>query len=183
MQQLSLGSKEAFATLYKHYQPILQRYLYPFKTVEEPEEIIQDIFLKLWIKREALSAVHSFRQYIFRMARNRLLDRQKSHKARQDRENDTQPPAGSADIPVTEGLEYKEFYAYALSAIGKLPVRRRAIYELSVFHDLSLDEIAHRLGLSKTVVVKQLYLATRFIRREIQKYSHVLLLLLLLKKR
>lgn len=178
LQQLALGSKEAYMILYQRYQPVLQRYLYPFKTVEEPAEIIQDIFLKIWIKREALTAVRSFEQYIFRMARNRLLDLQKSNKARHHRETDVQPALNGHHSPAEERLEYKEFYEYAVNAIGKLPERQRRIYELSVFQDHSLDEISQRLGLSKSVVVKQLYLATRFVRREVQKYTPLLLLLI-----
>ncbi len=180
LEQLANGSNDAYIELYKRYQPVLQRYLHPFMTVEEPEEIIQDIFIKIWTKREALTAVRSFEQYIFRMARNRLLDLHKSRKARLDRETIVHQQSGTgAGLPAE--LEYKEFYNYAVNAIGKLPQRQRMIYELSVFQDRSLDEIGKALGISKSVVIKQLYLATRFVRREMQRYGRMLLLFLLLR--
>ena len=70
-------------------------------------------------------------------------------------------------------LESKEFYEYAIRAIARLPERQRSIYEMSVFQDRSLDEIAATLGLSKSVVIKQLYLANKTVRGEVKKFSHL----------
>ncbi|WEK34357.1 MAG: sigma-70 family RNA polymerase sigma factor [Candidatus Pseudobacter hemicellulosilyticus] len=177
LERLAAGDIAAFKALFRRYQPVLQRYLHPFKSVEDPEEIIQDIFLKLWIKRESLRAVRSFEQYLFRMARNRVLDLHKSHKARSRRE--TAQAANPAITGAAQELEYKEFYRYALQAIARLPERQRQIYELNVFQDLSLDEIAAQLGLSKSVVIKQLYLANRTVRSEMGRYGNFMLMTLL----
>ena len=179
LQQVASGSKDAYKTLFIRYQPILFRYLQPFKSVEDPDEVIQDIFLKLWIKKEALTAIHSFQQYIFRMARNRLLDKQKSTRARQQRETAITPTIPGNESSILQAVEYKEFYTHALQVICRLPQRQRRIYELSVFHDLSLEEIGKALGISKAVVIKQLYLANKAVRREVQKFIHLLLLILL----
>ncbi|MGN6416502.1 MAG: RNA polymerase sigma factor [Pseudobacter sp.] len=170
LQQLSTGSMAAFQLLYQRYQPLLQRYLQPFSVVEEPDEVIQDIFLKLWWKRESLTAVRSVPQYLFRMARNRLLDLHRSNRARQQRETAT---SNSLEAAGNSTLESKEFYEYALRAIARLPERQRMIYEMNVFQDLSLDEIATAMGLSKSVVIKQLYLANKSVRGEVKKFSHL----------
>ncbi|WP_127124980.1 RNA polymerase sigma factor [Pseudoflavitalea rhizosphaerae] len=175
VQQLAASSMAAFQLLYKRYQPLLYRYLLPFRMVEDPDEVIQDIFLKLWTKRESLTAVRSLPQYLFRMARNRLLDLHRSNRARQERETATSAgPEPSGMSP----LECKEFYEYALRAIARLPERQRIIYEMSVFQDRSLDEIASVLGLSKPVVIKQLYLANKMVRGEVKKFSHLFFSLL-----
>ncbi|HVK49914.1 MAG TPA: sigma-70 family RNA polymerase sigma factor [Pseudobacter sp.] len=175
LQQLSTGSMAAFQLLYKRYQPLLHRYLQPFSVVEEPDEVIQDIFLKLWWKRESLTAVRSVPQYLFRMARNRLLDLHRSNRARQQRET---APSNGLEPEQNSVLESKEFYEYALRAIARLPERQRMIYEMNVFQDLSLDEIATELNLSKSVVIKQLYLANKSVRGEVKKFSHLFFSLL-----
>lgn len=175
LQQLATGSMAAFQLLYKRYQPLLHRYLQPFSVVEEPDEVIQDIFLKFWWKRESLTAVRSVPQYLFRMARNRLLDLHRSNRARQQRETATSTGLEPEQNSV---LESKEFYEYALRAIARLPERQRLIYEMNVFQDLSLDEIATELGLSKSVVIKQLYLANKSVRGEVKKFSHLFFSLL-----
>lgn len=175
IHQLSEGSMAAFQLLYKKYQPLLHRYLQPFRMVEEPDEVIQDIFLKLWMKRESLTSVRSVSQYLFRMARNRLLDLHKSNRARQERETTT---STAFEPSLTSPLESKEFYEYALRAIAKLPERQKIIYEMNVFQDRSLDEIATTLNLSKSVVIKQLYLANKTVRGEVKKFSHLFFSLL-----
>lgn len=178
LQQLSQGSITAFKWLYQRYQPVLHRYLQPFRMVEDPDEVVQDIFLKLWTKRESLTAIRRFDQYLFRMARNRLLDLHKSNRARHQRETESQPASEpTAGFSVSK-LEHKEFYEFALRAIAQLPERQRIIYELSVFNDQSLDEIAEQLGLSKSVVIKQLYLANKFVRGEVKKFGQVFFSLL-----
>lgn len=173
IQELAQGSMTAFQLLYKRYQPVLQRYLQPFRMVEEPDEVIQDIFLKLWTKRASLTAVRSVPHYLFRMARNRLLDLHKSNRARQQRETATSLALEREQFSRQAPLESKEFYEYALRAIASLPERQRTIYEMSVFQDRSLDEIANTLGLSKSVVIKQLYLANKTVRSEVKKFSHL----------
>lgn len=178
IQQLSAGSIAAFQLLYKRYQPLLHRYLQPFRMVEEPDEVIQDIFLKLWTKRFSLTAVRSLPQYLFRMARNRLLDLHKSNRARQERESATHTASGQDQPTLSSPLESKEFYEYALKAIAKLPERQRIMYEMSVFQDRSLDEIATAMGLGKSVVIKQLYLANKTVRGEVKKFSHLFFSLL-----
>jgi len=175
IQQLSAGSMAAFQMLYKRYQPLLHRYLQPFSMVEEPGEVIQDIFLKLWAKRASLTTVKSVSHYLFRMARNRLLDLHKSNRARHERETAT---STAFESTLNSPLESKEFYEYALRAIAKLPERQRIIYEMNVFQDRSLDEIASALNLSKSVVIKQLYLANKTVRGEVKKFSHLFFSLL-----
>lgn len=178
IQQLSDGSIAAFQQLYQRYQPLLYRYLQPFRMVEEPDEVIQDIFLKLWTKRASLTAVRSLPQYLFRMARNRLLDLHKSNRARQQRETDTHTASEQHQPQLSSPLESKEFYEYALKAIARLPERQRIMYEMSVFQDRSLDEIAEAMGLGKSVVIKQLYLANKAVRGEVKKFSHLFFSLL-----
>lgn len=173
LQQLSEGSIAAFKCLYQRYQPVLHRYLQPFKLVHDADEVVQDIFLKLWIKRRSLTSIRSFDQYLFRMARNRLLDLHKSNRARLLREIESHPASEAATGFTFSKLEHKEFYEFALRAIAQLPERQRIIYELSVFQDQSLDEIALQLGLSKSVVIKQLYLANKYVRGEVKKFGQL----------
>ncbi|NML23892.1 sigma-70 family RNA polymerase sigma factor [Pseudoflavitalea sp. G-6-1-2] len=173
LQQLSQGSITAFKCLYQRYQPVLHRYLQPFRMVQDADEIVQDIFLKLWLKRKSLTSIRRFDQYLFRMARNRLLDLHKSNRARLQRETESHPTSEAATAFNFNKLEHKEFYEFALRAIAQLPERQRIIYELNVFQDHSLDEIAEQLGLSKSVVIKQLYLANKFVRGEVKKFGQL----------
>lgn len=168
VRRLQEGDREAFAELYRFYQPRLERFLLPFKDISDPESIIHDVFLKLWFRREALVGLRSFENYIFRMAKNRLIDLRRSEQTRASREKSISSGEDVSPAPY-HSLEYKEFYEVALEAIGRLPERQQQIYRLSVFQNYSLDEIAVEMNVSKAVVIKQLYLAARFVRNELRK--------------
>src|SRR5690606_31281038 len=102
---------EAFVALYKKYQPKLSRFLYPFTGVDDAKEIVQDIFLKIWEKREALISIRSLEQYLYRMARNRMLDLEKSRRAREKRELAVQEKHQGPSV-VFQHTEYKEVFTH-----------------------------------------------------------------------
>lgn len=171
IKQLSESREEAFVALYKEYQPKLSRFLYPFTGADDAKEIIQDIFLKIWEKRQALISIRSLEQYLYRMAKNRMLDLEKSRRAREKRELEVQEKHQGPSV-VFQHTEYKEVFTHALKAIDELSERQRTIYRLRVFEDKSLDEISAQLALSKAVTIKQLYLATRYIRERLKRYRN-----------
>jgi len=175
VQQLAQGSREAFTQLYKHFQPRLHRYLLPFAEAygEDADNILQDIFLKVWQKKETLTGVYSFELYLQRMARNRLIDLYRSNKTKTKHElhiavNNT------GNFSTEDEVEYKEYHRIAQEAIQKMPQRRQEIFKLSTVDDLSMEEIAANTGLSKAVIKKQLFKASSFIRAYIKKNSMLL---------
>ena len=167
LERLADGDVGAFTILYKRYQPRLLRLVTPFRDIEDPEEVIQDIFLKFWLKRESLTGLRSVEFYLYRMARNRLIDIRRSKGARVAREQAVSVEVAKDDAGAL--VEYKEFYGTVLQTLQKLPERQQHIYHLNIFQDRSLDEIADELQLSKAVVIKQLYLANKFIRAQLRK--------------
>src|SRR5258708_84460 len=84
LQQAALGSREAYAALYQHYLPKLYKYLCEIiRSKEDTEEILQDVFLKLWENKEELVKVKALNGYLFRMARNKLMNRYDHQKVAQ----------------------------------------------------------------------------------------------------
>src|ERR1700748_757866 len=83
LQRTAEGSREAFSILYSHYYHGLYRFVsFIIESREDTEEIIQDIFLKIWLKRETLIGIRSFDDYLFRMAKNRIFDASKQSRTR-----------------------------------------------------------------------------------------------------
>ncbi len=76
LQKVSEGDWDAYADLFNYYLPKLSQYIYPFtdRSREDTEEVIQEVFLKIWEKRKSLTAIRSFDSYLFRMAKNQLID-------------------------------------------------------------------------------------------------------------
>ncbi|WP_166444400.1 RNA polymerase sigma factor [Dyadobacter bucti] len=170
----SKGDRQAYALLYTRYVSPLCRYLFLFtRSKEDSEEIVQDVFVKIWEKKENLVTVQSFRPYVFKTAKNQLLDL--------IRRRETETKMLDYLRPVTEeSSEYSDTYAIynqyhqiAHEAKNLLPQKRKRIFEMKTEEGLSLDEIAESLSISKTVVKKQLYAATDFVREYLRKHAEM----------
>ncbi|MGO4289660.1 RNA polymerase sigma factor [Chitinophaga sp. RAB17] len=179
LQRLAAGDRDAYTALYKYYQPKLLRYLLPFTgdTAIIADEITQDIFVKIWLKRETFVGLQAFEYYLYRMARNRLIDIFRSEKKR--KQQDAALPSDTPDYHLEDELKYREYQQIAQQAIALLPERRRLIFELSTQQDLSWAEIAAQQDLSVAVVKKQLHLASKFIKDYMRKHGDIIFALLL----
>ena len=173
------GNMQCFRELYERYQPKLSHYLSAFCDIQEANDILQDVFVKVWIRRNLLTGITVPEIYLQRMVRNCWFDKQKAAKIRVRHEEGY----GSNDIlgaeSITDHLTYKEYSEMANKAIQQLPARRKLIFEMSVFRGLSLSEIASETGLSKAVIKKQLSLANRFLRDYLSKQGDISLLMIL----
>lgn len=76
LQKTVNGDWEAYTQLFNYYLPKLSQYIYPFTSHsrQDTEEVIQEVFLKTWEKKESLVAIHCFDGYLFKMAKNKLVD-------------------------------------------------------------------------------------------------------------
>jgi RNA polymerase sigma-70 factor (family 1) len=174
--QCSKGDRQAYAILYTRYMSQICRYLFLFtRSKEYSEEIAQDVFVGIWEKKESLSRVLSFRAYAFKIAKNQLIN--------QIRRRDTETKILNYLRPTTEDCGgysdseaiYNQYYQIAIAAKDQLPPKRKRIFEMSTEEGLSLDAIAEELSISKSVVKKQLYAATDFIREYLRKHAEMTL--------
>jgi RNA polymerase sigma-70 factor (ECF subfamily) len=182
LQRIAEGDQDAFATVYTHYLPRLYRYVYPFvhQSHEETEEILQDIFFKVWLKKETLPALSSFNHYLLRMAKNRIIDGLRKNKRHQQYlDHETVKTARQAPDPES-GYLYKEYNQAAQQALQQMTPKRRQIFELRTGEDMTLEEIAQQLSISRSAVKKQLYAATHLIKEALQKNGEWLSALLIL---
>lgn len=168
----------AFRQLYEKYQPRLSRYLTAFCEPDLADDIMQEVFVKFWLRREMLTGITVPELYLQRMARNRWLDIKKAENIRLKHETGFSRTAPLATEGITDNIQYGEFHQLANHALQQMPERRRQLLQLSIFHGYSLSEIASLTGLSKAVVKKQLYLANQFLRNYMREHGDISLLLI-----
>lgn len=182
--QLLAGEEQeaypAFTSLYDYYYEALYQYVFPFASlsVTETQEIIQLVFVKLWLKRDTLEGVIHFRSYLFRMARNITIDLHRQRRRQLKREELAVAGRDDRVNAVELELALKEYHQIAREAIEQLPERRKLIFLLRTVGDLSLEEIGKELSVSREVVKKQLYLAVGFIKQQIREKGDLLFFLL-----
>lgn len=175
LKQLSEGGYAAFDTLFMFYQPKVKAFLKGFiKVDEEASDMTQEIFYKIWINRESIAQVISFKSYLFRMARNMIYDYFEHSLVRQNYEKKL------LDKPQYTDLIEDEFHAKELEilidiSIEQMPEQRKRIFKMSRKDGLSNEEIAHRLEINKRTVENHITQALSDLRKAI-KSAYILLL-------
>ncbi len=149
------------------------------------EDLVQDVFLKLWQGLTGLPEITSHRAYLTRMALNAAL-RYRQRDQRQVAWDDA-PPAATAPLApdALDELHATETGAAIAAALAKLPPQCRAVFELSRYENLSYQQIAEALEISPKTVDNQMGKALRILRQELagvlRNLYGLLLGLLLLK--
>jgi len=166
LQKVSEGDWDAYTDLFHFYLPKLSQYIYPFtnQSREDTEEVIQEVFLKIWEKRETLPMIRSFDHYLFRMAKNKLLDLLDKRKSVRNLHTKYVANKPLTHTEPEQGLLYAEYRIIAQKAIDQLSPKLQSVFLLSSEEQLSLDEIAGRLDLPKETVKRRLYEARNSIR-------------------
>jgi RNA polymerase sigma-70 factor (family 1) len=179
LTQVSQGDRQAFQALYKACYPLVQRYILFFEPSPHIlDELTQDVFVRIWDKRERLAAVESFKGYLFLVTRNVVFNFIRALKVRQkvkELDESSGPPANDLE----NELLFKQYYEIALEAMNKLPPGRRKVLKMSIDDGLSLDEIASELQISRSGVKKQLYAATAYVRQYLQEHGEITLTLII----
>ncbi|HVU53543.1 MAG TPA: sigma-70 family RNA polymerase sigma factor [Puia sp.] len=179
LYRIANGDRMAFKVLYEHYFTVVQKYISLFVSSKDNlDELTQDVFVRVWEKRERLVGVESFRGYLFMLTRNMVFNYVRSLRVQQRTSelNETMDPAGERHVE--HALLYKQYYSIAVEGMEKLPPGRKKILKMSVEEGLTLDEIAQKLNITRAGVKKQLYAATAFVRQYLLEHAEMSLLLL-----
>jgi RNA polymerase sigma-70 factor (ECF subfamily) len=173
---LANGDEEAYTTIYRHYsRPVYEAALVYVKEASLAREIVQEVFLKVWIKRAQFSKVERLQDYLFILARNCIFDhfrKKAAALAAQDQLLQQQPlMVNDTDHRVQEH-QYSQLLHEAVAA---LPPQRRRIFILAKEEGLSYAEIAALMHLSRFTVKNQVAQALQFIRGYMdQRYAVIL---------
>lgn len=166
---VSKGHRNAYRQLYEDHLSSLYRFVLPFVNHEksEAEDVVQDVFFKIWERRERLTEIQSFKSYIFTMAKNRLIDLHKQEQTRNSILN--QMDANRKEQSVHDLLVFDEYYEFAQNAIDHLTPQRKRIFLMRTQKDMSIAEIAKVLNISNSAVKKQLYESIRMVKNQLNK--------------
>jgi RNA polymerase sigma-70 factor (ECF subfamily) len=166
LKSISEGSWEAYTHLFNSYLNKLSQYIHPFvhRSREDTEEVIQEVFLTLWERRATLSSIQSFDHYLFRMAKNKVIDLLTKRRSIKNLHLKYGASRQVSHCEPEQDLIYEEYRDTAKKALAQLSPKLRTVFFMSTQNELSLDEIASRLHLPKQTVKKRLYLAGAFIK-------------------
>jgi len=165
---LSKGNLLAFNTLYKEYSGRLYRFALGYlKSEEEAEELVQEVFTKIWEKRANLKEELSFKSFLFTIAFNiiRKHFRTKVYLSEYFKTG----KSDDIDMQTSQKITYDSLYQYISELVNRLPNRRKEIFIKSRFEGHSVKEIADELQISHKTVENQLTAALKFIRTNLNR--------------
>ena len=170
--QLKEGSKDAYQLLFNRYAPRILAFAMSYlKSREDSEELLQEIFLKIWEIRATLDDTKNIRSLLFKICIHLIYDLIR----RKNIEQAYLAFAGLTDQSNVDSTWHEVIYHEMLSKLNELvdnmPDQRRLIFRLSKEEGLTNDEIALQLQLSKRTVENQLYRAVSFLKQRIGQSS------------
>lgn len=179
--QIAAGNEIAFREIFYRYGSIIRPFIFGIvKDDDITREIIQEVFLRVWLKRETFPAIENPTSWIYRIASNlaftHFRKQQLEKKVLQTIQNNL-PHSVDDSSDMLYGKELESLIDQATQTLSPL---RKKIFYLSREQGLSRKEIAHEFNISENTVRNQLAIAVRSIRFFIQKATklHVLFVLL-----
>lgn len=171
LSQLKKGDSNAFGSLYDLYsRMLLSNIIHMVKDQEVAKELLQDLFLKVWEKRESIDVEKSFKSFLFTIAKNKVYDYLR--KVALDKKLTRELIANTIESysHTEELLSFKEKNACLNQAIEALSPQSRQVYQLSKIEGLSHKEISERLGISVSTVNNHIVKSSKAVRNFL--YQH-----------
>ncbi|WP_439582519.1 RNA polymerase sigma-70 factor [Dyadobacter bucti] len=175
---VATGDYHAFRELFTHHYRSLCNYaMRVVVTREIAEEVVSDVFVKLWKNREQIEVHTSFQAYIYRAVRNQALDYLKLRIHRQNERDSLESVQWNmthADhFSPADELSFNEFYEHVEGCIQALPRQCQLIFRLSREEGLRYRDIAERLAISVKTVETQMSRALKVLRERVPEHRLV----------
>jgi RNA polymerase sigma-70 factor, ECF subfamily len=188
INELILGIQKDDSASFESLYHLYHKRVYAFalsllNSASDAEEIVQNVFLAIWMQRKSLNISSSFTSYLFSIVRYKVYDfiHQKiNHEAYV---KFTLEHNDEYSFVTDDAISFSELEKSFHKAIEQLPERRREIFVLSRIEKLSYKEISERLGITENTVDTQIRHALNFLRLQLGDYLAIILILISLKEK
>lgn len=181
LRRASDGDELAFQHLFLKYHNQLGKHIVRISnSIDLAEEIVQDVFLKIWMSREALAEVHNFKAYLFVISKNHTLNCLR--KLTRERIHMKEYEGNFIRSISSEDSDSNIYHSILDEAIYQLPPQQQLAYLLSRHERLRYAEVANRMNISRESVKKYLQIATASITEYVQTNFHSIVILCLLSE-
>ncbi|HEY8388409.1 MAG TPA: RNA polymerase sigma-70 factor [Parasegetibacter sp.] len=169
LQKIASGDEHSFAQIFYTYHQIVGEYMFRL-TGSKPvaQELVQDVFMKIWSHRETLTEIKSFEAYLFIISRNLAFNKLKQMAREQNRKKQLSEELGEIQVQIDDIVGFKEISSGINAAIETLPNQQRKVYKLSRENGMTHEEIARHLGISLETAKKHMVLALRHLRESLK---------------
>lgn len=169
-EKIKTDDEKAFERLFRHYYPHLC--LYATQILKNPlaaEEIVQELFVRLWERRKETEIESSLKNYLLRAVKNLCLNFIKHNQIK----NEYFQKILAENEPISSDDNFEnqtELFQIIEKSISELPAKRREIFRLSRQEGLKYREIAEKMNISIKTVETQMGLAMKTLREKLRDF-------------
>lgn len=172
LAKIADGDEHAFRKIFEYYQSNMYTFAQKItRSNADAEEVVQDIFLKIWFDRNRLTHVENFGAYLNRLVRNHALNLLRHEAVVTKAKAAMELTANENDLGTQQALDYKETKQLLDNVLSRLPEQQRKVYALCHFEGMKYDEVANQLNISPDTVHYHMKLALATIRRHFKQHA------------
>ncbi len=159
------GDQLAFREIFESFSPKVYGFALKLTHSEElAQEVVQDVFMKIWVSRESLSTVNYFPSYLYTVTRNHAFNMMKRLALEQRVKENIRKEISEVHEDPQETSVYQDYHHMLVHAISQLPPQQRLVYSLCHQKGLKYDEVARELNISRLTVKTHMQKALRTIK-------------------
>lgn len=172
---LKEGSENAFKTIYERYARRLYAFIFSYvRSRTEAEDILQNIFVKLWQHRQTIKNTSGLKGLLFTIGRNQLVSVYRK-RVNMPAYEDYMIYTDVVGKDENSNMEYEEFGQLLRNAMARLPLRQQEIIKMSKFEGMKNREIAVHLNLSEQTIKNQLSLGLKLLKEMLKNVPLILI--------
>lgn len=172
LTHLAEGNDTAIEELYNAYYSRLYNFSKKFLKLDEGiDDILQEVFLKIWQNRKQIKCIETFNAFIFTITRNLLLNELRTRLNDHKMKERIGKLAVSVEYSFIEQLEYHDLKEKVEMAIDDLPSRQKEVFTLSRIHGYSHKEIAQTLNITTKTVEFHLAKSVVLLRKRLMNFE------------
>lgn len=169
----SEGDEKAFAKLFYEYSPHLLAFARKLSNnSSEAEEILQNVFLRVWIHRDKLTEIENVKSWLYKFVVNESLTYIRKKSIRDKADLQFKIRAITAENNIEKAVNLNELKRIVAKAVDRLPEQRKKIFNLSRNEGLTISQISELLNISPHTVKNTLVTSLKFIRDYLKKYGY-----------
>jgi RNA polymerase sigma-70 factor (family 1) len=181
--KVSTGDQKAFTELFERHQTLVYDFSIRLtRSKIQAEEIVQNVFIRIWINRANLVNIENFGAYLNRATRNHSYTVLKKLAAQSLREVELTEQVIGGGANAEHLVLYNDSAKILKTVVDTLPPQRKLVYELCHEQGLKYDEVAVKLNISSGTVHTHMKLALKTIRAHFKHMDAMLIIFLLMKR-
>ncbi|MGN6531294.1 MAG: RNA polymerase sigma factor [Ginsengibacter sp.] len=163
---VAFGNTDAFRELFDKYRNKVFSIAYKFTSTEAAaEDLTQEIFIKIWLNKEKLTAVNHFNSYLNAIVKNHVFNYLRKMAAEQKMKVKLSVVREESHREAADPVCYKELQNLVSEAVSQLPPQQKKVYQFSRHDGLKHEEIAAKMGISRSTVKGHMVEALNYIRK------------------